>query len=108
MVKHFIKIAIRNIAKSKIASIISILGFTVGLACTFLILLFVLHETSFDRFHKNKNRVYRITTEFVDAFHRSGAPYILAPTMESNFPEVTGISRISWLRADIKKKRRIH
>jgi putative ABC transport system permease protein len=103
MFRHFIKIALRNILKSKVVSLISILGFTVGLACAVLILLFVLRETRYDRFHKYRDRIYRVTTEYIDAFHRSGAPYILAPTMESNFHEITGITRISYVLADIKK-----
>jgi putative ABC transport system permease protein len=103
MFRHFFITALRNITKSKVISLISLLDFTVGLACAILILLFVLRETSYDRFHKNRDRIYRITTEYIDAFHQSTAPYVLAPTMESNFPEITGISRISYVIADIKK-----
>lgn len=88
--------------KSKTVSILSILGFAVGLASAMLILLFVLQETSHDKCHKNIDRIY-LVTEQVDEFQIPYTPYILAPALKSNFPEILSISRISWMNADIKK-----
>jgi putative ABC transport system permease protein len=103
MLKHYFKIAIRNITRSKIVSIISIVGYTIGLSGALLIFLYVLNETSYDRYHKNRECIYRIITEYINAYEQPGTPYILAPTLKSNFPEIINITRIDWLFADVKK-----
>ncbi|MBL7110812.1 MAG: ABC transporter permease [Bacteroidales bacterium] len=103
MLKHYIKTALRNIIKNKIISIISIVGYTIGLTCALLILLYVLNETSYDRHHKNKNRIYRVIVDDMGAWEQSATQYILAPTMKMDFPEISAITRINWLMAGIKK-----
>ena len=53
MLKNYFKIAIRNLGRNKLLSIVNITGLAIGLACVILILLFVKDEWSFDKFHKN-------------------------------------------------------
>jgi putative ABC transport system permease protein len=60
MFKNYLKFAIRNIIKHKGCSFINILGLSVGLACFMLIMLFVQHELSVDKHHKNPDRIYRV------------------------------------------------
>jgi putative ABC transport system permease protein len=60
MLKNYLKVALRNIIKHKGFSFINILGLSVGMACFMLIMLFVLHELSVDKHHKNSDRVYRV------------------------------------------------
>jgi putative ABC transport system permease protein len=60
MLKNFLKIAIRNIIRQKIYSLINILGLAIGLACSLLIMVFIMHELSYDQFHENKDRIYRL------------------------------------------------
>jgi len=103
MIKHYIKAALRNITKNKAISIISIIGYTIGLTCALLILLYVLNETSYDRHHKKRDRIYRVIVDHMGAWEQPGTQYILAPTMRSDFPEISAITRINWLRAEIKK-----
>ena len=55
-----LKISFRAILKGKIFSIINILGLSIGLTCSILIMLWVQDELSFDKFHKNYNTIYRI------------------------------------------------
>ena len=64
MLKHFFKIAYRNLLRRKIYSFINITGLAVGMACCLLITYYVQHELSFDRYHKNFNRIYRVTHAF--------------------------------------------
>ena len=59
MLKNYIKIASRNLLKNKGFSFINLFGLTIGLACCLLIMLFVQDEQSYDRFHKNAERIYR-------------------------------------------------
>ncbi|MBL7698626.1 MAG: ABC transporter permease [Chitinophagaceae bacterium] len=64
MLKHFIKIAYRNLLRRKAYSIINITGLAVGISCCLLITYYVQHELSYDRYHKNGDRIYRVTQTF--------------------------------------------
>jgi putative ABC transport system permease protein len=60
MLKNYLKIAIRNLLKSPAYSSINVAGLSIGLACSMLILLWVSHELSFDKFHPNANQIYQV------------------------------------------------
>ncbi|HYG37644.1 MAG TPA: ABC transporter permease, partial [Cytophagales bacterium] len=63
MLKNYLKISIRNLIKNKGFTFINILGLSMGV-CTFLLIsLYVLDELSFDNFHKNGDRIYRINAD---------------------------------------------
>src|SRR4051812_2023242 len=64
MIYNYLKIAARNLKKYKFISFINIFGLTIGLACCLLILTYIHHELSFDKFHPNAERVYRVTRSF--------------------------------------------
>ena len=66
MFKNYFKIAFRNIIKNKLFSLINILGLAVGIACTIVILLFVQDELSYDQFHSKKDRIIRVTREWLN------------------------------------------
>lgn len=59
-----LKFALRNLWRNKFYSVINIGGLAVGIAVSMLILVFVGHELSFDRFHKNANNIYRVKVSF--------------------------------------------
>ncbi|TAE24439.1 MAG: ABC transporter permease [Cytophagales bacterium] len=60
MLRSYLKIALRNLWRNRLFSTITILGLTVGLAVSLLIVLFVSHERTYDRFHTNADRIYRV------------------------------------------------
>ena len=60
MIRNYFKIAYRSIVRNKVFSAINILGLSVGITCGILILLWVGHELSWDRFHQNIDRIYRV------------------------------------------------
>lgn len=60
MIKNYTKIAIRNLFRNKVFSFINIVGLSLGLAVSTLILLFVSHEVSYDKFHKNYQRIFQV------------------------------------------------
>ena len=62
MFRNYLKIAWRNLVRNKTFSAINIVGLAVGLATCLLIVLFVLHELSYDRYHTHADRIYRMTT----------------------------------------------
>ncbi|MGM0565439.1 MAG: FtsX-like permease family protein [Bacteroidota bacterium] len=63
MLKNFIIIALRNLKKQREFAIITILGLGIGIAVSALIMRYVFHEYNFDRFHGNKDRIYRIMSD---------------------------------------------
>lgn len=69
MFKNYLKIAIRNLKKNPAFMLINILGLSVGMAASILIFLFVQHETSYDKYHENSDRIYRVSRSF---FNQNG------------------------------------
>ena len=64
MLKNYFKIAWRNIWKNKLFSAINIISLAIGLSASFIISLMVYYEFSFDTFHKDGDRIYRVVTDF--------------------------------------------
>ncbi len=60
MLRSFLLISFRNLNRQKGYSIINILGLTLGLTVSFLIILFIFSELSYDRFEKDYDRIYRV------------------------------------------------
>jgi putative ABC transport system permease protein len=97
MFKNYFVAAVRNLYKNKGFSIINILGLSFGLASFVVIALYVYHESSFDRYHKNANRIYRIVenlrTENELLFQAASSPP-MGPAMQRDFPEVETYTRL--------------
>jgi len=64
MLKNYLKIALRHIKRYKGYSIINITGLAIGMTCTILIFLWVQSELSFDRYHENADRIYRVYKKY--------------------------------------------
>src|ERR1700733_1331554 len=99
MLKNFLKIAFRNIWRSKGFSAINILGLTVGMASSILILLWMQNEMSFDLFHQNKDRLYEAwDRETFDAnlYCWNTTPKILGSTLKQDYPEIENATRVNW------------
>ncbi|MFT3823422.1 MAG: ABC transporter permease [Chitinophagaceae bacterium] len=63
MIRNYFKIALRNIAKNKVASAINISGLALGMAACLLILQYVSFELSYDQFHGNASRLFRVVND---------------------------------------------
>jgi putative ABC transport system permease protein len=112
MLKNYVKIAIRNIKKHKGYSFINISGLAVGMACCILILLWVKDELSYDQFHENADRIYRVTEHQYnssgDYFPVAVTPWPLAEALKNDFPEIAESARLrilSGLLVSYKDKR---
>ena len=60
MIRNYIKIAWRNLKHNKGYAVINITGLAIGLACCLLIVLYIRDERSYDHYHENKDRIYRV------------------------------------------------
>src|SRR5687767_52635 len=101
MFRHNMLIAFRNIMRHKGSFLINLTGLSTGLACTFLIYLWVTDELKFDRFHKNDSQLYQIlekSTENGSVIIHEGTQGPLAEAMKKDLPEV--ISAIPVLSLD--------
>ncbi|MDH5705418.1 MAG: ABC transporter permease [Candidatus Aminicenantes bacterium] len=99
MFKNYLIIALRNLKKHRGFSFINIAGLAIGIACCLLILLLIREEISFDRFHEQKDQIYRVITQHpglsymgTDFMAVTAAP--LAPALMAEFPEVIKATRI--------------
>src|ERR1700754_1778690 len=99
MLKNYLKIAFRNLTKYKFISFINLFGLTVGLACCLLILTYILHETSFDRYNSKADRIWRVTRSFnnkegIVSLHLSSIAPPFAPLLQTDFPDIEKITRM--------------
>jgi len=97
MFKNYLKIALRNIRRHKGYSFINISGLAVAIAAAFLIFFFVSFELSYDRFHENSDRIYRVRNDriYSDIHDKSsGCPPALGPTLKEEFPEIMESARV--------------
>lgn len=96
MLKNLLKIAIRNIIKDKTYSAINILGLTIGITCSLFLLMYILHELSYDRYHKNAENIYRVVSDIKEpdnAFVWAVAQIPLTDELRDNYPEVKNAVR---------------
>lgn len=87
--KYYLKYSIRNIFKNKSYSYIRICGLAIALAASILILMYVQHEFSYDRFHDNSENIYRLCT-LQHPYHPPQTAGILA----EGLPEISSYTRI--------------
>lgn len=94
MLKSYIKIAWRNIARQKAYSILNIAGLSIGMACSILILLWVQNEWSYDRFHKQSDQLFRLTCNAGD-FKVAVTPAGMARGLQAQMPQIEAAARLS-------------
>ncbi|MEJ7586254.1 MAG: ABC transporter permease [Ferruginibacter sp.] len=96
MIKNYFKIAWRNLKHNRSYALINIVGLSLGIACSILIFALVSYHLSFDTFHNNKGRIFRIYTEWHDGdIDYSGAvPSPLGKAIRSEFTFAEKTARV--------------
>ena len=92
MLKNYIKIALRSLLKQKLFSFINILGLACGIACCLLITLWVLDQISYDKFHKDADRIFQVLTHG-SLKNNPSTPLPFAPVFKETFPEILYATR---------------
>ena len=97
MFKNYLKIAFRNIWKSKAYAFINIIGLSVAFCVSVFLFLTAYFQLTFDNFHKDGDRIYQ-TYFFSNAPEKAektgSMPLPLTPALKAEFPEIEGIARI--------------
>lgn len=96
MIKNYLKIAFRTIKRNKLYSLLNVLGLSVGLASFMIIFFFVRNEMSYDHYHTNSNRIYRVIQEGYEnnGTWRGGVTAALANPAAEAIPEIEAFSRM--------------
>src|SRR6184192_3306323 len=96
MIRNYLKIALRTLAKQFTLSLINILGLSIGIACFSLIMFYAINEFSFDGFHKNVNNTYLVVEGDGKPDPKAGPIYTsipLGPAMKEELPGVENYVR---------------
>ncbi|PWU03655.1 MAG: cell division protein FtsX [Bacteroidetes bacterium] len=104
MLKNYFRVALRNFWRNKVFSAINILGLAIGISSALVIYLIVQYDLSFDKFHKDGDRIYRVVTDIKFAgepFYNSG---VTDPFAVAARKEISGIELCSnfYTADDIK------
>ncbi|MFW5975119.1 MAG: ABC transporter permease, partial [Bacteroidota bacterium] len=97
MIKNFLKIATRNFIRRKSFTFINILGLGIGMAASLLIAMWVFHEISYDKFHQDADRIYRVERDMFFQGQRHNVPVTSAlygPTLVEDIPGVKSFMRL--------------
>ncbi len=100
MLRNFLLIVVRNMAKHKVYALINILGLALWMAAFLIIISYVRYEYSFDQMFTDVGHIYRVESQFykndqkTDDWPTSTNGY--GPAMKANFPEIEAYTRINW------------
>ncbi len=105
MFKNHFKIALRFLKKNKLFTFINLLGLSIALAVSFIIVLYVVNEKSYNTCHTNRKQVYSVISyDKIGQDKQNGTPFILAETLKDEFPEVIAASNMRRTRLSIKSQ----
>ena len=102
----YFKNAVRILTSQRFYSFINIVGLSIGITACILVLLYVKHDLSYDKYHKNAENIYRIefsiTQEGVTN-HLAQSQALLGPTLKNEYPEIKKLSRIYFSKRSLVK-----
>lgn len=105
LLSNYLKVARRNLFNQKGRSFINVAGLALGMACAILLLLWINHQQSFDKFHKNAKNLYKLIDDQKTPqgiFHWDQAPEPAGPTIKDNIPGVKDVSRFYQWQVVVK------
>ena len=95
MFKNYFQTALRFLKQNKLFASINLFGLTIALAASFIILLYIINELSYDHCHKNRELVFRVLNYYPDVkITTPVSPYVLGSTLKEKFPQIEKAIRI--------------
>lgn len=108
MLKHYIKLALRNFWKNRSYSLINVSGFAIGIAAAALLLTYSWSELTFDNFHEKKDQIYLVGVQQKEGVHEYTGGWTTPPTgpaLKEYFPEIENVVRVCiWFEEIITKR----
>ncbi|MGB3590724.1 MAG: ABC transporter permease [Nonlabens sp.] len=105
MIKNYFKVALRNLWKHRGYAALNIMGLAIGMAASFLIVLYLIQEMGYDRFHPAGERTYRVVTDLKtpsDSFQTTVLDWNRLEEFATAFPEIESYSMVMGATYDIK------
>lgn len=105
MIRNYLKIAFRSLIRNKAFTLINMLGLVVGISFSTMLYTYVSHELSYDSFHQNADRTFRVITidksapDVVRTYGRTAPP--MGPQLVNSFPEVKEMARLFRLSGQV-------
>jgi putative ABC transport system permease protein len=99
MWKNFVRVTVRSISKNKLFNVINIAGLAIGLASAIFIILYIISETSYDRFHERSADIYRLYMDGKMAgeeFKGAWVSPITGPVFHEEIPEIENFCRFDF------------
>ncbi|MEQ8523783.1 ABC transporter permease [Gracilimonas sp.] len=99
MFKNYLKTAFRSFKRHKSSFLINVIGLSIGMACSILILLWVLDELNYDHFHAEADQMYQVMEHQSysgDIMTTHSTPGILAPALKEEVPEFQYVATYTW------------
>ncbi|WP_299903058.1 ABC transporter permease [uncultured Aquimarina sp.] len=106
MIRNYFKIAWRNLWRRRGFTFINITGLSIGMTASFLMLLYVSFELSYDNFHSKTDNIYRVVADIKtpsDNIEANITAWAVPPNLEKDFPEITSAVRINDLNMIVRK-----
>jgi len=97
LLSNYLRIGLRKIKRQKVYSLINIVGLSFGLACCAVIILYVKNELSYDAFHKNADRIFRVAVHRINIVGEHwfvATPAPLGPELKRSYPQVEQAVRV--------------
>jgi putative ABC transport system permease protein len=91
MLRNYFKVAFRNLFRHKFYSFINVSGLTIGISVSLLIAFFVVDELSYDKFHKDADRIYHVYLKAMLQGKPAEAAYSCAPLAAASKEELAGV-----------------
>src|SRR5689334_12983013 len=95
MLKNHLKLAWRNLNRNRVYAIVNVLGLSLGIASGVIIFSLINYQLSFDNFHNNPNRTYRIVSELhgEEITYSEGVPAPLGKAFQNDFALTEQVAR---------------
>ncbi|MFC1724485.1 ABC transporter permease [candidate division KSB1 bacterium] len=96
MIKNYVTSSFRNFKRQKVNSIVNIIGLSIALGCFIIVFLYISHEVSYDKFHKDSKSIYAVVSTFY-RFNASvmGTPAPAGASLKEYFPQVKKYLRLN-------------
>ncbi len=106
MFKNYLKITFRNLWRRRGFTFINIAGLSIGIAASFLMLLYVNFELSYDKFHSKGDDIYRVVADIKtpsDNIEANITAWAVPPNLQKDFPEIISAVRVNGLNMLVRK-----